>query len=256
MHIRLERAGEVTELVWASPGLNLFTTEVAGEFEQALDDIPSGTRALLLRAEGKVFCAGVRVQEFAAMDAATGATFSRRCLTLVQRLEALPFPTVAAVHSVNLTIGLELALGCDFIWAAHDARMGVVEASVGLTPAAGATQRLLARAGIGRATEMVLTGAVYDAARLHEWGVVDRVVPATELTTAVRDFAADLAAGPTAAAAVAKRILHTARDKGVSAADRVTPELAGPVMATEDAASGIASVIEHGLGTKPVFSGR
>jgi enoyl-CoA hydratase/carnithine racemase len=252
--VRLDRRGDVIELVWAAPKLNLFTAAVADQFDAALDRVPDDGRALIVRAEGTVFCAGVKVQEFTVLD---GTAFSRRMLSLVQRIEALPMPTMAVVHGLNLTIGLELALGCDFIWASEQARMGMVEATVGIAPAAGGTQRLVARAGIGRATEMVLTGAIYDPADLLSWGVVDRLVPSAELLPLAREFAARLAAGPTAAASVSRKILRAARDQGIAAADAITPELAGPILNGEDAAIGIKSLLERGRGgPPPVFTGR
>lgn len=254
--VRVERHRDVAEIVWAAPKLNLFTPDVATAFETVLDRLPADIRALILRAEGRVFCAGVRVQEFTVMDGTDGAEFSRRLLNLVYRIERLPMPTIAVVHALNLTIGLELALACDFIWSAADARMGLVEATVGITPAAGGTQRLVARAGVAHATEMVFTGAIYDAEQLHTWGVVDKVLPQAELLTRAREFAATLAVGPTAATAIAKRIIATTRDHGVAAADEITPELAGPVLVTEDAEIGIATLLAHGPSATPAFKGR
>lgn len=256
--IRLEIHGEngaVAEIVWAAPKLNLFTPDVANAIDAVLDELPTGTRALILRAEGKVFCAGVRVQEFTIMDAQGGTDFSRRLLGLIHRIEALPFPTVAAVHALNLTIGLELALACDFIWAAEDAPMGLIEASVGITPAAGGTQRLVARAGVAHATEMVFTGQKYPSSTLRDWGVVDRVLPGDDLLTAARGFAAELAAGPTAATAIAKRIIKVTRDQGVAAADEMTPDATGPSLISEDARIGVETMIAKGPGAKPVFIG-
>jgi enoyl-CoA hydratase/carnithine racemase len=251
--VRLERAGTVTELVWAAPRLNLFTAAVADEFESALGKVPDDSRALVFRAEGKVFCGGVKVQEFTVLD---GTEFSHRMLGLVHRIESLPLPTVAVVDALNLTIGLELALGCDFIWASESARMGMVEATVGIAPAAGGTQRLVGRAGIGRAAEMVLTGDIYDAADLLSWGVVDRVLPEEELLPKAREFAARLAAGPTAAINVSRRLLRTARDQGIGPADAITPEIAGPILMSEDAGIGIRSLLEHGPRGQPRFAGR
>jgi enoyl-CoA hydratase/carnithine racemase len=251
--VRLERTGDVIELIWAAPRLNLFTAAVADEFESALDKVPDGARAMILRAEGKVFCGGVKVQEFTVLD---GTAFSHRMLALVRRIEALPVPTLAVVHALNLTIGLELALGCDFIWASEQARMGMVEATVGIAPAAGGTQRLVARAGVGRAAEMVLTGQIYDSADLLSWGVVDRVLPDEELLPRAREFAAKLAAGPTRASNVSRQLLRAARDQGIAAADAITPALAGPVLMGEDAAIGIKSLLEHGPGGEPRFTGR
>ena len=254
--LRLERDGDVAEIVWAAPTLNLFTPEVADAYDAVLDDLPSDVRALMVRADGKVFCAGVQAQQFTTMDAAAGTAFSRRLLGLIHRIERLPLPTIAVVHALNLTIGLELTLACDFIWAASEASMGLVEARVGITPAAGGTQRLVARAGVAHATEMVITGRTYESSLLHDWGVVDRVLPGPELLARAREFAAELAAGPTAATGIAKQIIRLTRDRGVAAADAATPELAGPVLSSEDAAIGVEALLTHGPGAKPAFRGR
>ena len=94
----------------------------------------------------------------------------------VKRLEALEMPTLALCHGLCLTAGLEVALGCDMIWAAESARFGLVERVVGLTPGAGGTQRIAERAGPARAREFVMTGRLYDAATLERWNVVNRVL--------------------------------------------------------------------------------
>jgi enoyl-CoA hydratase/carnithine racemase len=273
------RTGDVAELVISAPPLNLFDAQLATDLEDALDEIiaqcwPGGTtprnptlageaippeprwaRAVLLRAEGKVFCAGVDVHEFQDLGPAEGAVLMARFLALVQTLERLPVPTIAVVHALNLTIGFELTLGCDLMWAAEDASFGLVEATVGLTPGGGGTQRLVARAGVARAAELVMTGDVYPAAEMHQWGVVNRILAPADLLEQARSFAAQLAAGPTVATAVGKRLLQTARDHGVAAADAITPRETGQIFATRDLPAGITSLLEQGPG-KATFQGR
>jgi enoyl-CoA hydratase/carnithine racemase len=273
------RTGDVAELVISAPPLNLFDDQLATDLEDALDEIiaqcwPGGTtpqnsplpgepippdprwaRAVLLRAEGKVFCAGVDVHEFQDLGPAEGAVLMARFLALVQTLERLPVPTIAVVHALNLTFGFELSLGCDLMWAGQDASFGLVEATVGLTPGGGGTQRLVARAGPARAAELVMTGDVYPAAEMHQWGVVNRILPPADLLEQARSFAARLAAGPTAATAVGKRLLQTARDHGVAAADAITPRETGQIFATRDLPAGISSLLEQGPG-KAAFQGR
>jgi enoyl-CoA hydratase/carnithine racemase len=264
------RTGEVAELVISAPPLNLFDAQLATDLEDAFDELiaqcwPGGTtpqnpalpgepfpadprwaRAVLLRAEGKVFCAGVDVHEFQHLGPAQGAVLMARFLALVQTLERLPVPTIAVVHALNLTIGFELSLGCDLMWAAEDASFGLVESTVGLTPGGGGTQRLVARAGVARAAELVMTGDVYPAAEMHLWGVVNRILPPADLLEQARSFAARLAAGPTAAIVVGKRLLQTARDHGVAAADAITPRETGQIFATRDLAAGLTSLLEQG----------
>jgi enoyl-CoA hydratase/carnithine racemase len=271
------RTADVAELVISAPPLNLFDAQLAADLESALDEVialccprgdepesppgsprearPGAARAVLLRADGKVFCAGVDVHEFQGLGPSRGAALMARFLAMVQTLERLPVPTIAVVHALNLTIGFELCLGCDLMWAAEDASFGLVEATVGLTPGGGGTQRLVARAGVARAAELVMTGDVYPAAEMHQWGVVNRIVPAAVLLEQARSFAARLAAGPTAATAVGKRLLLTARDHGVAAADAITPRETGQIFATRDLPAGLTSLLEQGP-RQATFEGR
>jgi enoyl-CoA hydratase/carnithine racemase len=275
----VNRTGDVAELVISAPPLNLFDGQLATDLEDALDELiaqcwpggktprnpplpdeplppePRWARAVLLRAEGKVFCAGVDVHEFQGLGPSQGAGLMARFLALVQTLERLPVPTIAVVHALNLTIGFELSLGCDLMWAAEDASFGLVEATVGLTPGGGGTQRLVARAGVARAAELVMTGDVYPAAEMHQWGVVNRILPPADLLEQARSFAARLAAGPTAAIVVGKRLLQTARDHGVAAADAITPRETGQIFATRDLATGLTSLLEQGP-RQATFEGR
>ena len=250
---RIERYGEdgaVAELVLDGPPLNLFDsemlTDVTAVVRRLADD---GTRAVLFRAEGRHFCAGVDVHEFQDKSNAEGAALMSSYLGLAQALEALPVPVVAVVHGLCLTIGMELALGCDLLWAAEDARFGLIEATVGLTPGGGGSQRMVARAGAARAAEFVLTGGIYDAATMLELGVANRLVPAGSLLAEARAFAVKLAAGPTTAFAAAKRIMAAARSGGVAAADEITPVQSGTVFTTADMAAGSDAVLAKKPGT-------
>jgi enoyl-CoA hydratase/carnithine racemase len=110
---RVSRTGDVAELVISAPPLNLFDGQMIADLAAALDELAAlaregAARAVLLRAEGTVFCAGVDVHEFQGLGPAQGAVLMARFLTLVQTLERLPVPTIAVVHALNLTIGFEL----------------------------------------------------------------------------------------------------------------------------------------------------
>jgi enoyl-CoA hydratase len=159
------------------------------------------------------------------------------------------------VHGLCLTAGLELSLACDLMWAAEEAKFGLVEAVVGITPLMGGTQRMAERAGTSRAREFVMTGGLYDAARMYEWGVVNRVLPAGDLLEKSRKFAGRLAGGPTAAHAATKRIVRAQADHGTRGADERTASLTSHLFETEDARGAIASFLEQGPG-KATFEGR
>ena len=245
--------GTVAEIVLHNPPLNLMDQPLIAELESALDQVGAWVvdgrcRALLLRAEGRVFCAGVDVNTFLGHDPDSGTSHIARHLALTHRLEALPIPTMSVVHDLCLTIGFEISLGCDLLWAAEGARFGLVEAQVGLTPGAGGTQRLAARAGYARAAELVYTGDLYGAPDLLAWGVVNRVLPADDLLSEARAFARRLASGPTLAHGVAKNILQMTAADGVAAADRITAHGVGPLLATEDLVQGVRSLLDRGPG--------
>jgi enoyl-CoA hydratase/carnithine racemase len=184
-----------------------------------------------------------------------GARTFGQLLGPVRRLEALPFPTLALVHGLCLTAGLEVALGCDLIWAAESAKFGLVEAVVGLTPGAGGTQRMAERAGPGRAREFVYGGGTYEAATLERWNVVNRVLPDDELREKGMRYAKRLASGPTKAHAATKRIVRGYLEGGVDRADELTAEVAGALFATEDLQNAVRSFLSEGPG-KATFEGR
>ncbi len=171
------RDGDVGALVLDKPPLNLFDRElVHGLMDGVAAAAADSPRALLVRAEGNVFTGGVDVHEFDDLGGPAAGEFAAELLALTHSIEDLPFPTLAAVHGLCLTAGLELALACDLIWAGESAQFGLVERVVGVSPFMGGTQRMAERAGPARAREFVYSGNLYPAPELERWGVVNRVV--------------------------------------------------------------------------------
>ncbi len=257
--IRLERDGAVAAMVLHDPPLNLFGAAAFQALNECLDEVSgSDARALVWRAEGELFTGGADVNVFQQIVDAGGdrsALSFEPLLGVVRRLEALPIPTLALVHGLCLTAGLEVSLGCDMIWAGESARFGLVEAVVGLTPGAGGTQRMAERAGPARAREFVMSQGIYDAATLERWNVVNRVLPDDELLEKGMAFAKRLAAGPTKAHAATKRIVRAYLEGGVDEADQVTPEVGGSLFETEDLQRAVKSFLTEGPG-KATFEGR
>lgn len=246
---RYERDGDVGFVVLDEPPLNLFGEKLMGELRdaiaQARDDAP---RALVIRAEGKVFTGGVDVHVFDDLTPEQATELFDSLVSLVHTLEEMPWPTIASVHGLCLTAGFELALGCDMIVASESARFGLVEIVVGLTPAMGGTQRVAERAGPARARELVMTGDLYGAATLERWNVVNRVFPDAELAEKTREFTQRLAAGPTRANAATKRMVRAFLDEGVRGADKRIGEIAGSLFATEDLQNAVDTFLEKGPG--------
>ena len=242
-------------MVLDDPPLNLYREETHAALEACVSEVEaSAARALVWRAEGKLFTGGVDVNRFQRM-VEEGDRREDGILPLVHRLEALEIPTMSLLHGVCLTWGLEIALGTDLIWASESARIGLVEAGVGLTPGAGGTQRMAQRAGAARAAEFVFTAGFYDAPVLLGWSVVNRVVPDADLYAEGLEFARELAAGPTKAHAATKAILRAFREGGVPAADAITHETMGALFQTDDLKNAVRTFLAEGPG-KATFEGR
>ena len=201
---------------------------------------------MLVEARGKVVSGGVDVSLFAAIAEAPDAVqrasaLWARLLRIAQTIEDLPVPTVFAAHGLTLTAAFEISLACDILLAAERASFGLVEIVVGLTPSMGGPQRLAERAGPARARELIFTGERYPAAVLERWNVVNRVLPDDGFAEAARDYARQVAAGPTVAHAATKRLVTTAVRDGVRAADDAVPAVSGALFATVDLPAAVAS---------------
>lgn len=255
--VRLERDGNVAVMVLDNPPLNLFGQDTWQVMVECIDEVKSSdARALVWRAEGEVFTGGADVNGFKQVVDEGGADRSfGSLLTAAQKLEELEIPTLALVHGLCLTAGLEVSLGCDMLWATENARFGLVEAVVGLTPGAGGTQRMAERAGPARAAEFVMSGGLYDAATLERWNVINRVVPDDQLLEKGMKFAHRLGDGPTLAHAATKRIIRAYRAGGVDEADKVTGDQFADLFASEDLQGAVESFLADGPG-KATFKGR
>jgi enoyl-CoA hydratase len=254
--VRYTRDGDVAVVALDDQPLNLFTLELTNDLiaalEEAEGDMP---RALVVRAEGKVFTGGVDVHVFADKTPDQAQAFFDDLLRITHKLEDMPWPVIASVQGLCLTAGFEMALACDLIFAAEAARFGLVEIVVGLTPAMGGTQRVAERAGPARARELVMSGDLYGAATLERWNVVNRVLPDADLERETIEFARRLAAGPTKANAATKQMVRAFLEHGVRGADERVKDIAAPLFATEDLPNAVQTFLKEGPG-KATFRGR
>ena len=250
-HVRLEMDGAVAVVTMAKPPHNLlngaFIDQLIGAFEGAAD---AGGRAILLRSEMKHFSAGADVDGFGSEDGR-----SQDAAAVLERLEGVPLPTIAAVHGLALGGGFEVALACDFIICGASARLGLVEATLGLMPLLGGVQRVVDRAGASRGKEIAMFARRHDPVLLEKWGIVNVVVEDDELGNASLSWARQLATGPNVSYAAIKRLAAITTSEGVRAADVVQDEAAKPVWASQDLQTGMTAYAETGPGTA-IFQGR
>jgi enoyl-CoA hydratase/carnithine racemase len=236
------------------PELNALSIELLDQLGEAAHALgASDVKAVVLTGAGRSFAAGADISEFETPEAARVVTdrFRRTC----DALTAIHRPVIAAVNGFALGGGLELTLACDLRIAADDARLGQPEILLGIMPGGGGTQRLARLVGPARAKEIVWSGRHLGAPEAIAIGLVDRVVPADELVETALGWARDLACGAVVAMGVAKRVIDAGLDTTLS--DGLDLESDGFVetFSTEDAATGIASFLEHGPG-KASFRGR
>jgi enoyl-CoA hydratase/carnithine racemase len=230
-------------------GIALFTALIDGVRWAA----EQRARAVLLRSSLRNFSAGA---DLTLLDSAErGVAPDLNVVELLRVFDTLPIPIVVAVHGVCLGGGLEVALACDLIVASESAKIGSVEAAIGLNPLMGGIQRVTERAGAARAKEMALLARRYDARTLERWNVINRVVPDEQLAEVTKTLAHELANGPTVAHASTKAIVSHAVSHGVQATDEAMRELQKDFWKSDDLKVGLASLVANGPGAAR-FEGR
>lgn len=247
--------GAVAVLSMQSKPYNLLDVQLCQSIVAGLDWAREhDARAVILRSSLRHFSAGADLD--AMIEAAgTSGTLDWQLVEVLRAFDEHPAPIVASVQGVCVGGGFELALACDLIVAAQSAKIGSVEATVGLHPLMGGVQRVAQRAGAARAKEMAMLGRRYDAATLERWNIINRVVPDEGLDAATMVLAQELAHGPTVAHAATKRLVAAAINDGVAAADEAMAGIQRPIFESRDFPTGVSSYREKGIGMA-TFEGR
>lgn len=253
--VGLERLeGGVAVLRLQNPKVNAISSAVLRDLRAAVDELEADLPgAVVVAGNDRFFAAGADITEFTGPDAARamGALF----LDAFNALAALARPTIAAISGFALGGGCELALACDFRVAAASARLGQPEILLGIIPGGGGTQRLARLVGPAVAKDLVFTGRQISADEARQIGLVDRVVPAESWFEDALAWARELAAGPSAAIALAKDAIDAGLEGSLADGLVVEQDRFVEVFRTEDSRIGVASFLENGPG-KATFTGR
>ncbi len=253
----LERDGAVAILTINRPKvLNALNTQTMDELRRAVLDVKHdpALRVLIVTGSGeKSFVAGADINELAVQTPASGKEHALRGQHVLDLLENMGKPVIAAINGFALGGGCELAMACTLRLAADTARIGQPEINLGIIPGYAGTQRLSRLVDKGRAMEMVLGGAPITAEEAWRIGLVNRVVPAAQLLDEARKLAADLASK----APIALRYIIEAINKGLDMpfAQGCVFEatLFGLIASTEDMREGTKAFLEK---RKAMFTGR
>ena len=212
--------------------------------------------AILTGAGERAFVAGADIKSMADMDATGGLTFSERGHRVCDAIESLRLPVIAAVNGWTLGAGCELALACDFIYAARTAKLGMPEVGLGVIPGFGGTQRLALRVGVARARELIYTGKTIDADEALRIGLANGVAEPAALLAEVGAIAAEIARKAPLAIAAAKRTVSPGllRDAGEPLARALAAERAAfaGLFATADQKEGMRAFVDK---RPPVWKG-
>lgn len=224
-HINLERQGDRAALVLSGPAGKPPTLDPAsiGELETAIARLQADPpRVVVLKSNSpKFFCVGANLRVLETTNEETIVPWVMLGHRVFNRLEDLPCPVIAQVGGYAMGGGLELAMCCDLIYAAAEAKLAQSEAGLGFIPGWGGSWRLAERVGASQAKRLFFTGAMLEAESAHELGLIDLVVPGVGLDAAVEECAAAILKQSAYAIATFKRIQgderRAARDRCAAA---------------------------------------
>lgn len=253
----LEDRGAVRVITVHRPEkLNALNRQVLSELQQAFDAAreDAGVRAVVLRGAGpKAFVAGADIAEMADLTPVEGRAFSLAGQRVMRTIETLGKPVVAMVHGFALGGGLELAMACHLRIAGEGAKFGLPEVTLGLLPGFGGTQRLLRLAGRAATLDLALTGAMIDAQRALQIGLVTRVHAAEALEDATFALAGQLAAlAPLALRGVLDAVV-IGGEAPLETGLEFESNAFGMAFSTDDMREGTRAFLER---RKPAFQGR
>jgi enoyl-CoA hydratase len=256
-NLLLERDGGVATITINRPKvLNALNARTLDELRRVIlalkhDD---AVRVVVITGAGdKSFIAGADINELAVQTPTSGREHARTGQHILDLIENLGKPVIAAINGFALGGGCELAMACTIRIAADTARLGQPEINLGIIPGYAGTQRLARLIGRGRALELLLAGDHVMAPEAHRLGLVNRVVPAAELMTEVKALAASLATKAPVAVRYILDAVNKGLDMGFADAQVFEATLFGLVSSTEDMREGTRAFLEK---RKAQFTGK
>jgi enoyl-CoA hydratase len=258
--------GGALSLAWPEPGLawvnltrgsamNTLTLDLISELDRALDEAQAGgARVFVVTGQGRAFCCGAHLQYFTDPESPIGQTprdirdrYVGPIARVFDRLETMPFVTIAAINGYALGGGFELALSCDLRIMSETARVGLPEVHVGALPAAGGVQKLQQLIGRGKALEVILLARHLESHEAVLLGLVTAVTPLDRLHAATMELVAQLRRGGPHALAAAKASIYDCEHADRRSAREIGLNAVTMPVGTEEWQEGMAAFVEKRL---------
>jgi enoyl-CoA hydratase/carnithine racemase len=238
-----------------NPPVNTLSIALLDDLARAAESLSQNPSAkvVVLAGREKAFAAGGDIADFGGPKEAVRSIGHVRAA--IEAVASIPRPVLAAIRGVALGGGLELAMACDFRVASDSAQLGHPEILLGIIPGGGGTQRLPRLVGPVRAKEIIWSGRQVSAKEALAIGLVDRIAPAADVEATAIGWAKSLASGPVVAMSLAKQAIDRGLEQPLAAGLDLEREAFVAAFATEDAATGIQSFRQRGMGSAR-FRGR
>lgn len=254
--ILLAKENGVAAITLNRPPMNPLNSQLFKELGHAVDEIAEddSIKVLIITGSGsKAFAAGADVSEMAYLSPVEVYNFNMGSRKTFDKIENLGKPVIAAIAGVTFGGGCELALACDFRFAAENVKIAFPETGLGIIPGGGGTVRLPRLIGVGRAKELIYGGEMIDAATAEKLGIVTKVVAVDALMDEAQNYAAKLAARPSVAMKMAKESIQIGINLDSSSALNYENQCFITAFASEDAKEGLGAFLEK---RKPNYTGK
>ncbi|AWR97540.1 crotonase [Acidianus sulfidivorans JP7] len=234
--------------------LNALNFTMLNEIEEATKQFENDkdVRVIIFTGNGKAFSAGADISQFKELNPISAINFAKKGREVMDYIEKITKPTIAMINGFALGGGLELALACDFRIAAEESQLGLPEINLGIYPGFGGTQRLVRLIGKAKAMEIMMTGDRINAKEAERIGLVNKVVPLSNLQEETIKFASKLVEKSPVALAVLKSIILYGNDSPIIDGLNMESLGWGVMFSTEDEKEGVNAFLEK---RKPNFKG-
>lgn len=254
MDVHINYQDNIAVIAIHNPPLNALNKAMVERIGAVFDEIKDGTRVVVITGAGdRAFVAGADISQFPTLDDKSGMDLVRHGQRVYQKIEHFHLPVICAVNGFALGGGLELAMACDIRVASRNAKFGLPEATLGICPGYGGTQRLPRIVGKGFAKKMMYTGETISAQEAFDCGLCDVLTEEGEALSEAIKLAQKICRTAPKAVQAIKKLVNDGMETDQEAAIELEAQTFGKLCLTRDKNEGVNAFFEK---RKPVFLGR